>query len=70
MKESIKAKELAVQEVLKLYKRNPTKKDIVLEALGKIGGIKAIEAIMMISKKYPSKKELVIKSLGEAGKNS
>ena len=65
-----KIKKLAVTEILKIYKGNSSKRNLIIQALGEVGGKDAIEALVAIHKGNSSKRDLIIHSLGEAGKNS
>jgi len=63
------AKEVAVDEIIKIYKIRITKSNEVLQALGQVGGLRAIEEILSIYKKRPNKTNEVLQALGQAGKN-
>ena len=63
-------KDMAVKEIVNIYKKSPSKVDKVLIALGQAGGSQAIDEIVKIYKKSPSKVDKVLEALGQAGKNS
>jgi hypothetical protein len=63
-------KKLAVDEIMNIYKNHSNKRDLVIDALGQVGGEYAIKAILSIYKNHSNKSDLIIQALGEAGKNS
>jgi HEAT repeat protein len=65
-----KVKLIAVDEIMSIYKSHSNKRDIVIEALGEVGGEYAIKAILSIYKSHSNKRDLIIRALGHAGKNS
>ena len=64
------AKKLAVDEIMNIYKNRPKKIELIVDALGQVGGKDAIEAILSIFKENPHKRDMIIHALGKAGKNS
>ena len=67
---SNEVKKLAVDEIMDIYKNHSKKIDIVIDALGQVGGKDAIEAILSIYKVNAHKRDMIIHALGKAGKNS
>ena len=59
-------KKLAVRELMDIYKRDTSKGNEILTALGQVGGKKAIRAITSIYKKDLALSSEAISALGQA----
>ena len=63
-------KELAIEEILKIYREDYTTRKEIIEALGEVGGRLAIKEILKIYREDYRTRKNVILALGQASKSN